>query len=428
VSRGRIIAAIVAVLVISGIVAGVALSAQSSVPQVTVAKATKETLGVIVTASGKIEAANKGEVYAPTAGTLASIDVTEGAEVKAGQIIAIMDTTPLEVQVQQAAAGLSGAQAQLDAVNKGIPAAIDKSAANAGVTVAQSQYDVAYNTWHAFQEAYNSAPTTVQPSLEASLTQFRIAKEGAYASLQNAKSGSNKLTTASKVAAARAAANAGVTSASYALAYAKSTLSKASLVAPIDGVVIFNALGAPGADGTTPKASEGAPVSPASAAFTVVALGDVNFNAQVDEADIDKIKSGMKTTVALDAFPSDTFDGTVEVIRSTAIQTTTGGIAFPVLVKVDPKAKNLLLGMSGSVDVQVNAVSDAITVPIEAILDDQGKKYVFVIDAGKATKTEVVTGALTDMRAQIIKGVTEGQAVATNKLSELKDGAAVRTQ
>ncbi len=427
-SRGRIIAGVVALVVIGGIVAGVMLSAQSGVPQVSVAKATKETLGVIVTASGKVEAATKGDVYAPTAGTLASVDVTDGAKVKAGQEIAVMDTAPLEAQVQQALAGLSGARAQLDAVNRGVPAAIDKSAANAGITVTKSQFDVAFKNWKAFHDAYESAPTTVQPSMEATLTQLRIAKEGAYATFLNAKSGRSKLDTASRIAAARASANAAVTSASYALSLAKSTLSDATLVAPMDGVVIFAALGTPGADGTMPKAAVGAPVTPASAVFTVVAFVDINFNAQVDEADVDKIKNGMKTKVSLDAFPSDTFDGTVQAIRTIAIQTTTGGIAFPVLVKVDPKDKNLLLGMSGSVDVEVNAVSEAITVPIEAILDESGKKFVFVIDAGKATKTEVTTGALTDTRAQIIKGVSEGQAVATNKLSELKDGAAVRTQ
>jgi len=428
VSRGRIIAAVVALLVIGGIVAGVMLSAQSGVPQVTVAKATKETLGVVVTASGKIEAATKGDVYAPTAGTLASVDVEDGAKVKAGDVIAVMDTKPLELQVQQAVAGLEGAEAQLDGVNKGVPAAIDKAAAAAGVNAAQAGYDAASKAYQSFLTAYNSVPATVQPSMEATLTQLKISKLNAYSGLEQAKSGRSKLSVAGNIEEARGSANAAVDSAEYALSVAKSTLAKATLVAPLDGVVIYQALGVPGADGSVAKAAVGAAVSPAFSVFTVVALGDVNFNAQVDEADIDKIKGGMKTKVSLDAFPSETFDGTVQVIGSTAIQTTTGGIAFPVLVKVDPKAKNLLLGMSGSVDVEVNAVSDAVTVPIEAILDENGKKYVFVIDAGKATKTEVTTGALTDTRAQIIKGVTEGQAVATSKLSELKDGAAVRTQ
>ena len=62
-SRGKIIAGIVALIVVGGIVAGVVVSAQNAVPLVTVAKVTQENLGVIVTASGKIEAAQKADVF-----------------------------------------------------------------------------------------------------------------------------------------------------------------------------------------------------------------------------------------------------------------------------------------------------------------------------------------------------------------------------
>src|SRR5450759_1910487 len=215
------------------------LSAQSGVPQVSVAKATKETLGVVVTASGKIEAATKGDVYAPTAGTLASVDVEDGAKVKAGDVIAVMDTKPLELQVQQAVAGLEGAEAQLDGVNKGVPAAIDKAAAAAGVNAAQAGYDAASKAYQSFLTAYNSVPATVQPSMEATLTQLKISKLNAYSGLEQAKSGRSKLSVAGNIEEARGSANAAVDSAEYALSVAKSTLAKATLVAPLDGVVIY---------------------------------------------------------------------------------------------------------------------------------------------------------------------------------------------
>lgn len=428
-SRGKIIAAIVALVVVAAIIGGVVLSAQSGVPQVSVAKATRENLGVIVTASGKVEAATKAEVYPPAPGVLKTVEATDGATVKAGDVIAIMDTDPFELQVQQAEAGVEAAEAQLEGVNKGIPAAIDKAAASAGVTAASSAYSAAKHAYDAFLAAFNAAPAPVKPSMEATLTALKISKDQAYAGLQNAKSGKNKLSVAGRVAEAKDAANAAVASAEYALRVAKNSLSKATLVAPIDGVVIFNALGAPGTDGSLPKAATGAAVAPAAAPFTVVRLGQLFFDAQVDEADIDKVRPTMTVKVSLDAFPSETFDGVVDTIRATAIQTTTGGIAFPVLVKVDAKGKNLLLGMSGSSDIEVNAVPSALTVPIEAVLDENGKKFVFVIENGtKAKKVEVTTGSLTDTRAQIIKGLNEGDVVATSQLSALKDGSPVRTQ
>ena len=140
------------------------------------------------------------------------------------------------------------------------------------------------------------------------------------------------------------------------------------------------------------------------------------------------MKADLAGTVRLDAFPSDEFKAKVTAVRTTAIQTTTGGIAFPVLLSVEAPGKNLLLGMSGSVDIQVSAVSEAVTVPIEAIFDENGKKYVFVVANGKVAKTEVTTGALTDTQAEVLTGAQAGQDIAVGNLSALKDGAAVRTK
>jgi RND family efflux transporter MFP subunit len=160
-----------------------------------------------------------------------------------------------------------------------------------------------------------------------------------------------------------------------------------------------------------------------------VDLGSVNFDAQVDEADVAKVASGMKASVTLDAFPGTTFKGTVSAVRATAIQTTTGGIAFPVLVGVDEAANRLLIGMSGSADIEVEAVSAALTVPIESVLDESGKKYVFVVSATNTVKkTLVTTGALTDTSAQIISGINAGDTVVTSQLTTLKDGMTVRPQ
>jgi HlyD family secretion protein len=426
VSRGKIIAGVVALLVVGGIVAGVVVSAQNAVPQVTVAKVEKETLGVIVTASGKIEAADKADVFPPTGGVIDTVEVKDGQQVKAGDTLAVLDTAPLRLQVAQAKAGLRGAQAQLDGVNRGVPAAIDKSAAAAGVAAAQTGYNATSDAYEGFYSAYVLAGKPV--SMETTLTQLKMAKEQAYAGLLSAKSGVSKLSTMSKVAAAKAGAQAAVDSANVALALAQDTLSKATLTAPMDGVVLFNALGAPGMDGILPKAGSGAAVGPQSAVFTIVQLGSLNFNAQIDEADIARVKPGMGATVRLDAFPTDSIEGKVTTIRTAAIQTTTGGIAFPVLVSVNAGDKGLLLGMSGSVDIKVSAVSEAITVPIEALFDESGKKYVFVVAANKVSKVEVTTGALTDMRAQIASGVDAGQQIAVGNLSSLKDGMAVRTK
>lgn len=424
-SRGKIIAGVVVLAIIVAIVGGVLYSSASSAPSVTTAKATTETLGVLVTASGKLEGARRADVYPPTAGTLKSVKVEDGQEVAAGDTLAVMDTAPLKAQVKSAASALAGAKAQQDAVNKGIPSAIDKAAASAGQDSAQAAYDAA----KAGYDAYVALHPGATPSTDATLAGLDISVKQAYAGLQSAKSGVSKLSTAAKVSLAKDSAAKAVAAASAGLSLAQDTLDDATLVAPINGIVVFNALGAPGTDGSYPKAEEGSAIAPGTAAFTVVDLSDLNFNAQVDEADVARVNNGMKVTVSLDAFPDDTFSGTVTAVRSTAIQTTTGGIAFPVLVKVDGAGKRLFVGMSGSADIEVEAVSSALVVPIESVLDENGKKFVFVLGTdNKVKKTEVTTGALTDTRAQIASGISEGTTVVTSQLTALKDGMTVRAQ
>jgi HlyD family secretion protein len=423
VSRGKIIGGIVVLVVIAAVVGGVFYSSAANAPAIATAKATSSALSVTVTASGKIEAAKRADVFAPTPGKLASVAVKDGAAVKAGDTLAVMDKAPLALQVKQAAAGLKGAKAQLDGVNKGIPSAIDKAAAQAGVDAAQAAYDAAHSSYVTFHAIYGA-----DPSQEATLARMALANKQAYAALENAKSGKSRLSLAAKVSLAKSAAQAAVDSASAALALAQNTLDDATIVAPIDGAVIFNALGAPGTDGMIPRAAIGSAVAPGTAIFTVVDLSSLNFNAQVDEADVAKLKEAMKVTVVLDAFSSTSFKGAVSSIRKASVQTTTGGIAFPVLISVDNGGKGILIGMSGSADIEIESVAGALVVPIEAVLSDGGKKFVFVVSGGKVAKVEVTTGALTDTTAEVLTGLKVGDVVATSQLTALTDGMTVRAQ
>ena len=428
-SRGRIIAGVVVLAVIAAVVGGVLYSSSNSAVSVTTAKVTKKDLGVTVTASGKIEGKRRQDVYPPVAGTLTDVFVSDGATVTAGQRLAQIDSRPLTSQVRQAASALAAARAQLDAVNRGVPSAIDRSAASAAVEAAEEQYEATKAAYDAFKSAFDAAPPAPRPSLEATLTQLKVAKKSAYAGLQSAKSGKSKLTVAQKVSVARASADSAVDSASYALSLAKDIRAEATLRAPIGGTVVFNPTGTPGTDSALPRAQEGSGVAPGSAPFTVIDLQALSFDAQVDEADVAKVSPAMKASVTLDAFSAETFSGTVSVVRSTAVQTTTGGIAFPVLITVDEAGRRLLVGMSGSTDIEVSAVTGALVVPIESVLDDNGAKYVFKLSANNTvTKTKVTTGSLTDTEAQIVSGLSEGDTVVTSQLTTLKDGMAVRPQ
>lgn len=110
-TKGKIIAASVVVALVAAIGGGYAFSRATAKTTITTATVTKQTLRVAVTAPGTVEAPRPAAVYAPVAGTLASVAVADGQRVTAGQPLATLDARPLTLAVRQAEAQRSAARA-----------------------------------------------------------------------------------------------------------------------------------------------------------------------------------------------------------------------------------------------------------------------------------------------------------------------------
>ncbi len=501
-TKGKIIAAVVALLVIAGIVGAIVVNRRGSATEVSVEAATRGSLSVTVGTSGKVDANETAEIYPPVAGTLASIDVTEGQQVKAGDLIATMDTSLLDLQVAQAQAAYDAARAQAGTINATAPSSADERAASAAVAAARSAYEAASAQYEAAKRGgvtdptalaqatsavtvarlassaasaaydafktsvYDPAPEPKDPALVQALAALVTAKNEAADALKTAQaalaalnSGPNPVLIASaKVARdqawaayqaalaqqlkltstdlgpARRSANSGVETARQALELAISNRERAEMRAPIDGTVVFGGAGASlaasalgAAGGSAGKPTVGSAVSPAAAPFSVVAFDTLVFAAQVDEADIARVREGQTADVTLDAFADKTFPATVERIDRTAITTTTGGTAFTVTCRIQG-ASDALIGMNGSAEIVVESIADVLSVPVEAVLDEGGATFVYVIDGGKAVRTIVTVGRFTDTRAEITSGLKEGAKVAVSGLADLTDGASVKVK
>lgn len=487
--RTRIILAIVAVVVIGGIVAYFALASRGTGPEVDTATATKTKLAVTVTASGKVQSGVEADVFPPTAGTLEDVYVSDGATVTAGEKIAQMDTAPLELQVAQAQAGLSQAKAQLAAIDQQEAGPADLSAARANVAAAQASYkaakvqaanvgdagpssaqiNAAEAGTAAAKTAYDNAAAVyaAYPSDDATKAILAAQKDQAYAGYLSAKAAEDQLKNTDLAGAkaqaqagvgqayaalkgaeaqlaklnsadtgsARAAAEAGVKQASEALALAQSNLEKATLTAPIDGVVIFNnpaaaaaaAAGASGA-GAGGKPGKGSAVSPGSAPFTVVDLTALKFTAEVDEADVERVNVGMNAKVTLDSFPGEEFTTTVVRINPVAQPTATGGTVFEVELALGDTTKDVLIGMKGDATIEVSSQAGALTIPVEALFSEGGTDYVYVVENGKLKKTEITVGATTDTEVEVLEGLSPGDVVALSGSTQYTDGMAVRVK
>jgi RND family efflux transporter MFP subunit len=432
----KIVLAIVALVLVLGVIAFFVVRARSAGPQIDTATASKRTLGVSVSASGQIAQGLHADIYPPAAGTLSAVYVKNGQVVKAGQKIAQMDTGPLKIQVQQAKAGLAQANAQVDAANQQTPSGADIAAAKANVTATSAAYSAAKTVYDNSVKAYNGAKAAAEasptPASQAALLQASTAKaqadagvDQAYAAYKGAQAQLSKLQNTSTTAS-RSAAEAAAAQARQALAVAEATLAAATMEAPFDGVVIFNPTGVSSGSGAAPVAAAGAGVSPQFAPFTVVDLGASVFTAQVDEADVSRVAIGKAAKVTLDAYPGKEFSSKVVNIGKASQPTATGGTIFPVDLEMVDSGVELLLGMKGDASIEVSAVSEAVVIPVEALFNESGKNYVYLVENGRLKKQEVSVGATTETDVQVLKGVEPGQVVALSGPTQYTDGMAVR--
>jgi HlyD family secretion protein len=425
--RGRIIA-VVAVLVVVVATTGVLLSrAFAGGVTIPTATAKTETLSVTVSVSGKTEADRKRDVFPPAAGTLSKVNVTEGQEVAAGEVLATLGADQLDAAVDAADTAYDQAVSQLETLDSASPSSAERAAVAAQITATKRAYDRAKSAYDAASVAAARARAEAKEAAEAARETARSAKEQAYAAYLAAKAQQARLSASGDTSARRDAARSGRDNASRALARAKANRRKAEMRAPISGVVIFNAIGAPGADGAAPKATDGAGVSPAAAPFTVVDLSSLRFAGQLDESDVPRVKNGSAAVVELDAVPGKQYKTSVLAVRPNATTTTNGATVFPVTMRVDNADGALRIGMSGTVVISVADVANAVSIPIEALVDGKDGASVFLVQNGTLVQRKVTTGVMTETSVQIAKGLKTGETVAIAAGGTLRAGMQVRT-
>lgn len=387
-----------------------------------------------------------------------------GVKQAEAQLAGIDQQAPSSADLAAARAGTDAAWSGYLAAQEAEQAAADAGPTAADIAAAQAAANAAWTGYQSAKGAYDLAKASVDASASPSpdallaLDTAKVAKDQAYAGYLQAKAAQQSVedydgTSASmqagsavdqayaaylgaraqqtklegtSVSAERAAGQAALDQARQGLVLAESYLDKATLVAPIDGTVFFNPAGAPGLDGSTPLPDVGAPVAPQSAPFTVVDLGGLRFTADVDEADIDKVALGLKSVITLDAFPEKSFETTVSEIKSAATLTATGGTVFPVHLSLQNPDVNVLIGMKGDATVEVNTVPGAITIPVEALFDEGGTSYVYIMTGDTISRTKVEVGTLTETTVQILSGAKAGDVVALSGAVELVDGMRVR--
>lgn len=165
----------------------------------------------------------------------------------------------------------------------------------------------------------------------------------------------------------------------------------------------------------------GVNITPATADFIIIDPESIVFQANIDEVDLGRLTIGQEADISLDAYPGETFKGTVSYIAYSSELSAGGATIFPVEITMT-STKTFRIGLNGDVAVIVKKTKDALTVPKEAIHDSDNKKFVYKKSNEKYTKVFVETGATNSTDTVILKGLHAGESVVTKGIANLPKG------
>lgn len=414
----------VALLAVGGAALAFTLGSTRGAPVVKTARVTTGQESALVRATGQVVAGPGAyaDIYPPTTGTLDEVWVEDGQRVRAGQRLARLDTDPLLLQMAEAKAARAQALSALSVARIQAATPRDVSAAKENVSAMRVLYD---NAKAAYELACKTDGSSGAPGALAAMGVMRQAKAG----LAQARATLEKAERSVSTRDQRIASEAGQRQADAAYRLARKYADAAVLVAPIDGVVMFNALGAQaGTTGRTPSAAVGAAVTPQLAPFSVVDLSRAVFSAEIDEGDAGLVAVGSAASVTLDAHPGRPIAAKVARIVPTAQRTQTGGTVFIAELELVGSSEQVLIGMKGDADVQCETERATLRIPADAALSENGSDYVFKVVGDRLVRTEIVLGRKSGESVEVLKGLGKGDVVALPGTEPFEDGTSVRSE
>ena len=201
---------------------------------------------------------------------------------------------------------------------------------------------------------------------------------------------------------------------------AQTNLGYATITSPIDGIVLSKSV----EEGQTVAASFSTPEL-----FTIAQdLTNMQVIADIDEADIGGVKAGQRVSFSVDAFPDDTFQGTVKQVRQQAT-TESNVVTYEVVISAPNNDLKLKPGLTANVTIFTLEKSDVLAVPSKAlrfmpneafltpeqkIEDCQGDTKLWTQEGNTFKAHKVSTGITNGVLTEILGGISEGAEVLTD--------------
>ena len=160
--------------------------------------------------------------------------------------------------------------------------------------------------------------------------------------------------------------------------------------------------------------------------FTIADLDRVQILADLYERDLALVKEGQSAVVKIEAYPDVDFPATVTAVGDLVDPVTR---TIKVRAQVNNEAHKLKPEMFARLQLDVSDTAQFLTVPREAIVEMDGKQFVYVVEgADRYVKREVKIVAVSPEQARILEGLAQGERIVTKGAVLIKEQAATQTQ
>jgi HlyD family secretion protein len=387
--RGKRIIWLLGVVVLAGLLVGwVLLRKGGDATPVEVAKVGREDLQAKVSANGKVQAQKRVDVSTMVAGQITRLAVQEGDRVRKGQFLLQIDQVNPRAMAQSNEFSMEALLHDLDSSKANM------ALAKADFRRADGNHRAGILADSDFEKA------------RATMLSAQAAVEGAQRRADQARA---------------------------TLDAAQDTLAKTTIRSPIDGVVTSR----PVEEGEV--AVIGIQNSPGTVLLTISDMSIVEAEMEVDETAVPSVKLGQEAVVRIDAYPNQTFSGVVTEVGSSPISGTATGstdaIKFKVKVRIKNPPASIKPGLSVQADILTGFRSQALVVPIQALVvrDVEHKagvplapnapreqEGVYLMAGGKARFQPIQTGLMGDLSVEVRGGLAGGETLVIGPFRALR--------
>lgn len=395
------------ILTAAGVAAVVLLGVKSmlgggSMPQmVMTSPVTRGNIEEALSVSGPVSGTNSVDVVSNLHAEVLEIQVKEGDKVEKDQVLAVVDSTDIQKEVD----------------------------------IAQNAYDLAVSTLQEQQIAAENGYAKAQQDFQAAKTAFDrtnvLFQSGSVSQLEwetakNAMDDAERQLRTFTLKDGRPMANESyslqVQNAAFELEKKQTALENTVIKSPIAGTVVrVNAKVGRFAD----------TIEDDKAMFSIENLETLEMKIPISEYSIGKVSVGQEAEISADILNGETVQGQVTAISPTGEEKGGGSTerVIPTTIRIEDKNTRLIAGITAKAKIRIREASDTLIVPISALIQQGDGTYVAAIENNMIRMVPVETGVESDIQVEVIlpegETLTEGTQVVTGQVAGLTDGMQV---